>query len=339
MQKLLSIAIPSYNSEAYLHKAVESLLPGGERVEILIVDDGSTDGTAALADGYEAKYPGLVRAVHKENGGHGDAVMTGLANASGLYFKVVDSDDWVDGEAYPKVLDALEALSEPERQVDLFISDYVYDKAGAGHKRVVRYGHCLPVGRVFGWEDAGRFRVGEYILMHSAIYRTAMLRESGLRLPKHTFYVDNLYVYVPMVKVNRMFYLDEVFYHYFIGRDDQSVHEEVMIRRIDQQLRVNRLMADAADLTAVRPEARRRYMLSYLEIITAVSSVMLMLSGTEENLAKKEALWQWLREAHPETYRTLRRRPIGRLLHLPGRAGRRIVCLLYRLAQKIYGFN
>ena len=113
MMKLLSIAIPSYNSQDYLHHAVESLLPGGEEVEILIVDDGSKDNTAQIADDFERRYPGIVRAIHKENGGHGDAVMCGLAHATGLYFKVVDSDDWVDADAYPKVLEALRAHTAP----------------------------------------------------------------------------------------------------------------------------------------------------------------------------------------------------------------------------------
>ena len=111
MTKLLSIAIPSYNSEAYMRHAIESLLPGGDEVEILVVDDGSKDGTAAIADEYEARYPGIVRALHKENGGHGDAVMCGLHHATGIYFKVVDSDDWVDPECFNRVLARLrEAL-------------------------------------------------------------------------------------------------------------------------------------------------------------------------------------------------------------------------------------
>ncbi len=339
MEKLLSVAVPCYNSEAYMRHAIESLLPGGNRVEILIVDDGSKDDTAAIADEYERRYPGIVRALHKENGGHGDAVMCGLGAATGTYFKVVDSDDWLDEEAYPRVLEALAAHSLPEEQVDLFVCDYVYDKVDKAHKHVVRYGNALPAGRVVTWEEAGRFRTGQYILMHAAIYRTAMLRESGMTLPKHTFYVDNLYVYIPMVRVRRMAYLDEVLYHYFIGREDQSVHEEVMIRRIDQQLRVNRLMMEAVDLEAVTPAAKQRYMLSYLEIITAVSSVLLLRSGTPENLEKKEALWHDMKEAHPALYARLRRRPIGRLLHLGGRLGRRLIRFLYDIAQKIYGFN
>lgn len=148
MQKLLSIAIPSYNSQEYLHHAVESLLPGGDEVEILIVNDGSKDRTAEIADDFERRYPGIVRAIHQVNGGHGDAVMTGLKNATGLYFKVVDSDDWVDADAYPKILDTLRAHAAQEDQIDLLVSNYIYDKVGVSHKHVVRYANALPEGRV-----------------------------------------------------------------------------------------------------------------------------------------------------------------------------------------------
>ena len=116
--KLLTITIPCYNSEKYMHKCIESLLPGGEDVEILIVDDGSTDGTAAIADEYALKYPSIIRVIHKENGGHGSAVNTGIENATGLYFKVVDSDDWVSDTAYREILDKLTELTGGEEVLD-----------------------------------------------------------------------------------------------------------------------------------------------------------------------------------------------------------------------------
>ena len=103
--KILSVAIPCYNSAAYMDKCIKSLLAGGDDVEIIIVDDGSVkDNTAQIADDYAAKYPGIIKAVHQENGGHGEAVNTGLKNSTGKFFKVVDSDDWVDLEAYEKIL-------------------------------------------------------------------------------------------------------------------------------------------------------------------------------------------------------------------------------------------
>ena len=105
--KYISFAIPCYNSAAYMDRAVESILKGGEDVEIIIVNDGSKDDTSKIAHEYEEKYPTIVRAVDKENGGHGDAVNAGLDHAEGKYFKVVDSDDWVDEEALYKILDVL----------------------------------------------------------------------------------------------------------------------------------------------------------------------------------------------------------------------------------------
>ena len=337
--KLLSIAVPCYNSQDYMAHAIESLLPGGEMVEILVVDDGSKDDTARIADDYERRWPGIVKAIHQENGGHGDAVMTGLKNASGLYFKVVDSDDWVDGEAYPKILETLKAFSAPDKQIDLLVSNYIYDKAGTAHKHVMSYHHALPQHRVFGWEETRHFRKGQYMLMHSVIYRTQLLRDCGLALPKHTFYVDELYVYVPLKNVEKMYYLDVDFYHYFIGREDQSVQEQVMIRRIDQALLVNRLLVSEVDPYGVDDVHKRRYMLNFLEIVTTVSSVLLTKSGTKENLQKKKELWAYIREENPQVYHRLRYGLLGRLLHLPGRTGRSVMIGGYKVCQKIFGFN
>ena len=112
--KLLSIAVPCYNSESYMEKCIDSLLVGGEDVEILIVDDGSKDRTAEIADAYAAKYPTICKAVHKPNGGHGSAVNAGIENATGLFFKVVDSDDWVKEIAYRKILSTLAELAGGE---------------------------------------------------------------------------------------------------------------------------------------------------------------------------------------------------------------------------------
>ena len=339
MQKLLSIAIPSYNAADYVEHAVDSLLPGGDEVEILIVDDGSTkDNTAEIADRLEREHAGIVRAIHKPNGGHGDAVMTGLRAATGIYFKVVDADDWVDADAYPRILETLREYRDPDKQLDALISNYIYDKVGAAHKHVMQYRHALPQNRVFGWEEA-HFHTGEYMLMHSVIYRRQMLLDCGLELPKHTFYVDELYVYQPLPYVRRMLYLDVDFYHYFIGRDDQSVHEEVMIRRIDQALRVNKLMITGVDLTQVQPKALKEYMTSYLEIVTTVSSILLTKAGTEEHLAKKKELWDFLEANAPQTYAVLRKRLLGRILHLKGPVGRQIMLTCYGITQKIYGFN
>lgn len=337
--KILSIAVPCYNSQEYMRKCVDSLLAGGEDVEILIVDDGSTDETGAIADDYARRYPDIVRAIHQENGGHGQAVNAGLADASGLYFKVVDSDDWVNQEAYRVVMDTLEELTRGPQTVDMLISNFVYEKQGAARKKVMQYRKCFPKDQVFGWDQVKHMHAGKYILMHSVIYRTELLKSCGLRLPEHTFYVDNLFVFEPLPFVSTLYYLDVNFYRYFIGREDQSVHESVMISRIDQQIRVNKKMVDILVGASVRSRQLRQYMIRYLTIITAVSSVMLIRSGKKENLDKKEELWKYLKDADKGLYRAVRRGIVGRAVNLPGRGGRSMSTTLYKICQKFYGFN
>ena len=336
--KLLTFAIPCYNSAAYMEKCIDSLLPGGEDVEIIIVNDGSTkDNTAEIADAYAAKYPTIVKAVHQENGGHGEAVNAGLRNATGLYFKVVDSDDWVDADAYGKEVAKLTELGAGETRLDMLSSKYVYEKEGAKHKKVMRY-TALPKDQMMTWKDT-KFHKGQYILMHSVIYRTQLLRDCGLELPKHTFYVDNIYVYKPLPSVKNMYYLDVDFYRYFIGRDDQSVNEKVMIGRIDQQIKVNKIMIEAFDLWKLNDKKLRKYMFNYLEIITVVSTIMLIRSGTDENLQKKRDLWKYIKEYDLRLFHKLRRGIMGNAMNLPGKGGRKISVAAYKISQKVVGFN
>ena len=337
--KLLSIAIPCYNSQDYMERCIKSLLPGGDDVEIIIVNDGSHDMTPEIADAYQKKYPGIVKAVHQENGGHGEAVNAGIANASGLFFKVVDSDDWVDEEAYRRIMDTLREIAGSEQTLDMLISNFVYEKEGARRKKVMKYTSALVQDKMFTWSDVRHMRKGQYLLMHSVIYRTKLLRDCGLKLPSHTFYVDNLYVYIPLVHVKTMYYLNVDFYRYYIGREDQSVNEEIMIRRIDQQIKVNKMMIDACDLWKIPNKKQRKYMFNYLEIITVISTVLLIRSGTEENLEKKRELWRYIREADLRLFHRLRNGIMGNTMNLPGRGGRRISIAAYKIAQKVVGFN
>lgn len=339
--KLLTFAVPCYNSEAYMENCVNSLLTGGEDVEIIIVDDGSRDGTAQIADRYAREYPGIVKAVHQENGGHGEAVNAGIRNATGLYFKVVDSDDWVNQEAYKKVLETLKRLVHEQKVIDMMICNYVYEKQGARRKKVMRYKTAFPRDEVFGWGNVKFLHKGQYILMHSVIYRTKMLVDCGLELPKHTFYVDNIFVFDPLPYVKQMYYLDVNFYRYFIGREDQSVNEQVMIGRIDQQIRVNKILVDTMAEYMNKPmnAKLKKYMINYVDIIMTVSSVLLLKSGTEENLDKKKELWDYLKKKSPRLYRKIKLGILGRTMNLPGRSGRKISVAAYKVAQKVVGFN
>lgn len=340
--KLLSVAIPCYNSAAYMRKCIESLLPGGDDVEILVVNDGSADETPEIGKEYEEKYPHIVRLINQENGGHGSAVNTGLREAQGLYFKVVDSDDWVKEEAYQEILDTLRYFVGGKKVLDMLVSNFVYEKEGEKRCKVMRYRHALPKNELFTWKDVRHFMKGQYILMHSVIFRTKLLRECGLKLPEKTFYVDNIYVFEPLLQVEHMYYLDVNFYRYYIGREDQSVNEAVMISRIDQQITVNKLMFDFyhEHLSEICEEKhRRQYMYNYLEIITVISTIMMAISGTPENLEKRKELWAYFKGKNRKLFRRLRYGLMGGYTNLPGRGGRRISIDGYKLCRRFFKFN
>ncbi len=337
--KYISFAIPCYNSEDYMARAIESILTGGDEVEILIVNDGSADRTSKIAHEYMEKYPGIVRVIDKENGGHGDAVNEGLGAARGKYFKVVDSDDWVDEEALCKILTLLRNLEDDGGQIDMLISNFVYEKTGAAHKKCVHYRNALPQDEIFRWDDIGHFRLDQYILMHSVIYRTDLLKLIQMKLPKHTFYVDNIYVYYPLPHVRKIYYLDVDFYRYFIGRDDQSVNEKNMIARADQQIFVTKTMIDMYDLKKISSKKLRQYMINYLAIMMTVSSIILIRSKTNENIEKKRELWKYLKMKDFKAYLKIRYGILGQTMNIPGKSGRKISSLVYSVARRIIGFN
>ena len=337
--KLLSVAVPCYNSAAYMSRAIETLLSGGDYIEIIIVNDGSKDETEKIGLEYQKRYPDIVRVITQENGGHGEAVNTGLANATGLYFKVVDSDDWVNENALQEVLCRLKELIADGNSPDLFLANYVYEKVGAKRKKVINYNWALPKNQIFTWDDIMYFRQSQNILMHSTTYRNILLKDCGLKLPKHTFYVDNIFVYQPLPFIKTLYYMDVNLYRYFIGRSDQSVNEKVMISRIDQQIRVTMIMIEAHNLSQIRCRKLRNYMIKYLSMMMVICSVFLIKEGSDESIAKKEELWSNLKNYNKWLYRKIRSHILGRSMNMPGKFGRRIVEVGYDIARRIYGFN
>lgn len=176
--------------------------------------------------------------------------------------------------------------------------------------------------------------------MHSVIYRTEILRACGMELPKHTFYVDNIFVYQPLPQVKTIYYMNLDLYRYFIGREDQSVNEANMIKRVDQQLRVTRIMMNAVDVYALPPEQAklRAYMLNYFSMMMAISSIFLTLDGSKEALAKRRQLWDDLKAHDGHLYRRCRF-SVAEGCNLPGWLGSKISIGGYRIAQKLFKFN
>ncbi|MCH4084295.1 MAG: glycosyltransferase family 2 protein [Coriobacteriaceae bacterium] len=344
MNKILSFGIPCYNSSEYMDHCISSILEGSdyaEDVQIIVVDDGSNkDDTLAKAQEWERRYPTIVKAVHQENGGHGIAVMKGLENAEGTYYKVVDSDDWVDGDSLKELLDLLRRFEELGTRVDLVISNYVYEHVEDGKQNVVDYEGSLPTNKIFTWDDMGHFSVKKYLLMHSLCYRTDVLRDGGLPMPPHTFYVDNIYAYVPFPRCKTLYYLPVNLYRYFIGRADQSVNEKVLTSRIDHYWRVARIMMKSYHLyDDIQSPKLRTYMLNYFTIIMAICSVFSRLSDRPDAMDQLQQLWDDLKAYDPRMYRHAKHGMVGTFSNLPTKAGEKTTLGIYKLAQKIVKFN
>ena len=344
MKKTITFGIPCYNAAEYMDHCVESILEGtnfADDVQIVIVDDGSTkDDTLEKAQGWAEKHPDIIKAVHQENGGHGRAVMCALEHADGVYFKNIDSDDWADADALEALLAQLRRFIELDDLVDLVITNYVYEHVEDNTRNIVDYRHVLPVGRVFGWNEIGHFSKTQYLLMHALTYRTSVLRASGLEMPAHTFYVDNIYAYVPFPKCRSLFYLDVDLYRYFIGREDQSVNEKVLTSRVDHYWRVARVMWEAYHVyDEVDQPKLQSYMMGYFTIIMAICSVFSRMSDRDDAMDELGKLWADLEAYDGRMYKTARKGLIGRATNLPGELGGKITIGAYRLAQKVVKFN
>ena len=320
--KYITFTIPSYNSQDYMRHVIDNLVAVGDDIEVIIVNDGSKDDTGKIADEYQEKYPTIVKAIQKENGGHGSGVMAGIHNATGIFYKVVDSDDWVETKDVIDMLDLIKKHMEEGLDIDLYITNYVYEHASDNSQFVMHYRKCLPSEKAFTWEEMRHVKLETVFLMHSLMYRLDKLKASGMELPNHTFYVDDIYAYVPLPHMDKIFYHDLDFYHYFIGRSDQSINYGIMCKRYEQQMRVFKIMFTAytyEDLHKL-PRPLYKYMFHFLMIIGAITCMTII--GTKEDkpirkLAYKE-FWKELKQTDLKLYRKWKRSFAGFMSSLPG---------------------
>lgn len=306
--KLISFAVPCYNSQDYMRKCVDSLLTGGDEVEIIIVNDGSRDDTINIANGYAEKYPDIVKVIDKKNGGHGSGVNAGMANSTGLYYKVVDSDDWLDDNALASLLSKIREHKEKGTLPDLYVTNFIYDKVSEGTQYVSAYGDKMPEGQIIGWDKVKKFNLSHMMLMHALLYKREKLLQSGTVLPEHTFYVDNLFAYKPLPFMQTVCYLNLDLYHYFIGREDQSVNRKNFVKRYEQQIRVMKCMTDAYTLDEIKkmPKGLKRYMWHSLEVIMMNTIFFTCAEDSPERRKALKEMWQHIKSKDKKLYRKLR---------------------------------
>ena len=297
-----------------MRHVIDNLVAVGDDIEVIIVNDGSKDDTGKIAAEYEKKYPTIVKAIQKENGGHGSGVMAGIRNGTGLYYKVVDSDDWVETKDVITMLDLIKKHLEEKEDIDLYISNYVYEHASDNTTYQMHYRQCLPVDKIFTWEEMKHVKLSTIFLMHSLMFKLDVLKESKMELPDHTFYVDDIYAYTPLPYVKKIYYNNLDFYHYFIGRADQSINFGTMCKRFDQQMRVFEIIFNEFSLDKLKsfPKPLRKYMIKWVMTIMAIT--MMTIIGTKEDKPmRKEEYKNFIRrlkKSDKKLYNKIRHRTV-----------------------------
>lgn len=241
MEKLLTVVIPSYNVEKYLSQTLESFViekEWMEKVEILIVDDGSKDNTASIGKVYEEKYPGIYRVISKENGGHGSTINRGILEGKGRYFKVVDGDDWVDSKGFKNFLEDLDKCDS-----DFVITDYYEVNDKTREKKPIVFSQ-IPYNKILKLEEVIE-RI--QIPMHALTIKTKLLQNNNIKLDEHRFYVDVEYVLYPIPYVKDVTYFQEYVYMYRLAVATQSVsmagYQKHMQDHIDVVLNLAKYLA------------------------------------------------------------------------------------------------
>ena len=335
--KLLTVTVPCYNSQDYMEKCINSLLRGGERVEVIVIDDGSKDNTGAIADRYAAQYPDIVRVIHQENGGHGAGINAGLKAATGKYFKVVDSDDEVCAD-FVSFLDRLE-LCDQQGSVDLFVTNYYYVHTDGIGDRSINYSNVLPEGRIFTWGETKRFQIHQMLTIHSSTFRTEVMRRVGGELPRKVFYEDNLMVCRTLPFVERMFYMDIDLYRYTIGREGQSVQDDVSRRRYTHHIQIAEACFKSVDLDSLTVRQHQQYMKHELFMLFGIATIFSRLNKSDEADGHLAQMWRNCEAHNAKWAKHFRKGTALAFINISGKFGRNLTSAVYKFANKVVRFN
>lgn len=317
--KQLTIAIPAYNAEAYLRKCLESMAGLDERLEIIIINDGSTDGTAAVAQEFVGRYPDDVRLFSKTNGGHGSGINLAVRHATGRYFKVVDADDWIVSENLKSLLDALE-----QTMADAVITGYKTVNMKSG-KILTFPSQCKYVGQEIGLEQL--LEVYEEITsccsFHGLCYQTKMYQESGLWLSEGVFYEDHEYATLPFAYVDNVLILPFYFYVYMIGNASQSVAFHNQVKRIGHIETVTRHILEFRKENGPLTPAREEYFLRKLTVVVVSYFAVALVKNPNKKAGMQDAecYRTFLESEEPELLRRIEKKYrtllLFRWLHMP----------------------
>ncbi|MCR4745362.1 MAG: glycosyltransferase family 2 protein [Lachnospiraceae bacterium] len=308
--KILTISVAAYNAEKFLEKCLKSFINSSvlDYLEIIIVNDGSKDSTMKIAREYEEKYPNSIRVIDKENGGHGSTINASIANASGKYFKVVDSDDWVEKDGIERLVECLK-----DTDADLVLNPFYEVYVDSEKKELVNLfnpseENSFADNRVYDLEViAGKFD----IQMHMATYKTCILRKIDQKIDEHCFYVDAEYILYPIPFVKTVQMLNIPVYDYLLGNEGQSVNIKQLIKNRNQHLTVVKHIGEYYLKADMDPAQKKVIETRYTGLVCAQYFIYYNMEPAE---SKKEffEFESWLKKNMPyyyyDAYKAIRER-------------------------------
>ena len=259
---ILTIIIPTYNMEKYLRHCLDSLIvPNMDKVEVLVINDGSKDSSSAIGHEYQDKYPQTFRVIDKENGNYGSCVNRGLKEATGKYVKVLDADDSFNKDAFRSFIEYLCKID-----VDLVLTDFciVDEQDNITEKYVYSdWNNYIPVRKRFDFVDfINKPNINFNGQMHGITYRTEMFANMNYHQTEGVSYTDQEWVFKPMTYVKTCEYIDIQLYRYLVGRSGQTMKN--VGKSIKQLIIVVFSMADFF-ISQDEKSVYRKYMIHQLE--------------------------------------------------------------------------
>lgn len=303
MEKVLSFVVPSYNSERFLDTIIPSFLEASviDKLDIIIVNDGSTDNTIPKAEGYVKMYPDSVRLINQENKGHGGALNTGLSNAKGKYVKVIDADDWVVTKNLPSFIEKLEKIDS-----DVILTHHYTINIGNGNekKKWMSYPEKFEVPYTFeqimsNWKSFDRS-----LTFHGITYNTKFYQDNCMQLSEHVFYEDHEYATVPCCVANSITPIDMFIYCYRIGDVEQSVSNVNQLKRIGHTESVLKRLISEYPNRDFKTDAQKRYYCMKAQglLMSYLTTVLLVEKDRKKGRAMAESLMNEFHEKLPLTY-------------------------------------
>ncbi len=297
MDKILSVSIAAYNAAYCVSKCIDSFIKSKyiDDIELLVVDDGSTDNIKEVMAPYLENYANSIRLISKKNGGHGSTINTSIVNCTGKYYKIVDADDWVETDNLDKLIEYLK-ISD----VDLVLNPYY--KVNPQNEKKLNV--ALSTNMDFHSKRMEDISKDVFLAMHSMTIKSDVVKKVGPIIDENCFYVDTEYVVFSIEYINTVSSFSYPIYDYLVGTSNQSMNKANLEKRRNQQLRVVERLIEFFNRTENTVSEEKRYLLKK-EVLCSICAHYIILLGIDAKkiVSEMKEYDAWVKKQSLELYR------------------------------------